>query len=51
MSFNLPRIRNKSELQTNANKRSYVDDILNNFFNEIASFSYSYPISYNDRML
>lgn len=51
MSFNLPRIRNKSELQINANKRSYVDDILNNFFNEIASFSYSYPVSYNDRML
>ncbi|WP_024547410.1 Hsp20/alpha crystallin family protein [Rickettsia gravesii] len=49
MSFNLPRIRNKSELQTNANKRSYVDDIFNNFFNEIASFSY--PVSYNDRML
>ena len=49
MAFNLPRIRNKSELQPNANKQSYVDDIFNNFFNEIASFSY--PVSHGDRML
>lgn len=49
MAFNLPRIRNKSELQNNSNKRSYIDDVFNNFFNEIASFSY--PTSYNDRML
>ncbi|WP_342225286.1 Hsp20/alpha crystallin family protein [Rickettsia endosymbiont of Urophora cardui] len=45
MAFNLPRIRNKSELQNNSNKRSYIDDI----FNEIASFSY--PASENNRML
>lgn len=49
MAFNLPRIRNKSELQNNSNKRSYIDDVFNNFFNEISSFSY--PTSYNDRML
>lgn len=49
MAFNLPRIRNKSELQTNTTKRSYADDIFNNFFNEIASFPYSAP--YNDRIL
>lgn len=49
MAFNLPRIRNKSELQNNSNKRSYIDDVFNNFFNEIASFSY--PSSYNDKML
>ncbi|WP_342226305.1 Hsp20/alpha crystallin family protein [Rickettsia endosymbiont of Urophora cardui] len=49
MAFNLPRIRNKSELQNNSNKRSYIDDIFNNFFNEIASFSY--PASENNRML
>lgn len=49
MAFNLPSIRNKSELQRNANKQSYVDDIFNNFFNEIASFSY--PVSHGERML
>ncbi|MCC8418003.1 MAG: Hsp20/alpha crystallin family protein [Rickettsia endosymbiont of Bryobia graminum] len=47
MSFNVPRIRNKSELQNNSSKRSYINDIFNNFFNEIASW----PSSYNDRML
>lgn len=31
MAFNLPRIRNKSELQNNSNKRSYIDDIFNKF--------------------
>lgn len=49
MTFNLPRIRNKSELQNNFNKKSYIDDVFNNFFNEIASFSYL--LSYNERML
>ncbi|MCC8368851.1 MAG: Hsp20 family protein, partial [Rickettsia endosymbiont of Oxypoda opaca] len=49
MAFNLPHIRNKSELQNNSNKRSYIDDVFNNFFNEIAAFSY--PSSYNERML
>ena len=49
MAFNLPRIRNKSEVQNNSSSRSYVDDIFNNFFNEIAAFSY--PLSSNDRTL
>lgn len=49
MSFNLPRIRNKSELQHHTNKQSYVDDIFNNFFNEIASISY--PTHYNNKVL
>ncbi|MCZ6901502.1 MAG: Hsp20/alpha crystallin family protein [Rickettsia endosymbiont of Ixodes persulcatus] len=47
MAFNLSHIRNKSELQNNSSKRSYIDDVFNNFFNEIASFS----SSYNNRML
>lgn len=47
MAFNLARIRNKSELQNNSSKRSYIDDVFNNFFNEIASW----PSSYNDRIL
>lgn len=47
MSFNVPRIRNKSALQNNSSKRSYIDDVFNNFFNEIASW----PSSYNDKIL
>lgn len=47
MTFNLPRVRNKSELQNNSSRRSYVDDIFTNFFNEISSW----PSSYNDRVL
>ncbi|KJW02136.1 hsp20/alpha crystallin family protein [Rickettsia endosymbiont of Ixodes pacificus] len=47
MAFNLPRVRNKSELQNNSSRRSYVDDIFTNFFNEISSW----PSAYNDRVL
>lgn len=50
MAFNLPFIKNKSELQNNFNRRSYVDDVFNNFFNEIASFSYP-TLSSSDRTL
>ncbi|MFV9936769.1 MAG: Hsp20/alpha crystallin family protein, partial [Rickettsia endosymbiont of Haemaphysalis japonica] len=50
MAFNLPFIKNKSELQNNFNRRSYVDDVFNNFFNEISSFSYP-TLSSSDRTL
>lgn len=49
MAFNLPRIQNKSKVQNNSSSRSYLDDIFNNFFNEIAAFSY--PLSSDDRTL
>ena len=50
MAFNLPFIKNKSELQNNFNRRSYVDDVFNNFFNEISSLSYP-TLSSSDRTL
>lgn len=50
MAFNLPFIKNKSELQNNFNRQSYVDDVFNNFFNEISSLSYP-TLSSSDRTL
>lgn len=41
MAFNLPRIRNKSEVSNELMRRNYLDNIFDDFFNEFYSFPYS----------
>ncbi|MCC8419330.1 MAG: Hsp20/alpha crystallin family protein [Rickettsia endosymbiont of Glossina mortisans submortisans] len=41
MAFNLPRIRNKSEVSNDLMRRNHLDNIFDDFFNEFYTFPYS----------